>query len=370
MRLTARFCCMLLVVALKEIFKQQWDNFAEYAKANNLAVRSICDEEIRKVIDCGNLAKGFTIYECDCGETKFVPFRCKSRVCNCCGYQYQKFRAEKVKSKLIKCSHRHIVFTIAKELRVYFRKNRSLLHVLFHSAADTISQWLLNKNKSQKFKTGMISTLHTFGRDLKWNPHIHMLMAMVKVGETVPFQKLKFIPFEMLRKRFMTTLLHNLKEHIPKSLIDKLYIKYPDGFYVHAPSKEDVDVKDVVNYIVRYIGRPVIAQKRILKFENDIVTFCYNRHEDGEYVEENLHVFEFIKKVIIHIPDKYFNMLRYYGLYATGHDLYLLKKKLPQHLERQRNSWRIRILASFGFDPIRCKCGKIMRGTIVLPNTS
>ena len=291
-------------------------------------------------------------------------------MCNCCGYQYQKFRAEKVKSKLIKCHHRHVVFTIAEELRVYFRKNRNLLNVLFQSAADTIAQWLLSKNKKEEFKTGMISTLHTFGRDLKWNPHIHMLLAMVKVGNFTPFVKFDFVPFEMLRKRFMTTLLHNLKGHVPKSLIDELYRKYPEGFYVNAPSKENIDVKKVVNYIVRYIGRPVIAKKRILKFENDMVTFCYNRHEDNAYVEETLHVFEFIKKVIVHIPDKFFNMLRYYGLYATGHELYLLKKPRPVHLQKQIDSWRFRIMSSFGFDPIRCKCGKIMTGTIIFPNTS
>ena len=321
-------------------------------------------------MDCGNSANGFMMYECDCGNSKIVPFRCKSRVCNSCGFQYQKFRAEKVKSKLIKCDHRHVVFTIAEELRIYFRQDRNLLNVLFQSAADTISQWLLSRNKSQQLKCGMILTLHTFGRDLKWNPHIHMLVSMCATGNGVPYKKLDFIPYEMLRKRFMTTLLHNLKGIVPKSLVDKLYIAKDKGFYVYAKSKKNIDVKNVVNYIVRYIGRPVIAQKRILKYENGMVTFCYNRHEDDKYVEEAIPVFEFIKRVIVHIPEKYFNMVRYYGLYATGHDLYLMKKPLPPHLQKQLNSWRLRIMASFNFDPIRCKCGKLMEGTVIYPNTS
>ena len=138
------------------------------------------------------------MYECECGETKYVPFRCKSRFCGCCGYQYQKFRAEKVKSKLIKCAHRHIVFTIAKELRDYFRKDRALLNILFQSAAHTISEWLLSKNKKEQFKTGLAATLHTFGRDLKWNPHIHMVMPMCKVGKFSPFVKITFLPYPML----------------------------------------------------------------------------------------------------------------------------------------------------------------------------
>jgi hypothetical protein len=136
-----------------------------------------------------------------------VPFRCKSRVCNCCGYQYQRYRAEKIKSKLINCNHRHIVFTIAEELRVFFLLDRNLLNLLFKSTADTISSWLKRRNKSQNLTCGMISTLHTFGRDLKWNPHIHMLVSLCAKGNGIPFKLFNFIPFEMLRKRFMTTLL-------------------------------------------------------------------------------------------------------------------------------------------------------------------
>ena len=32
-------------------------------------------------------------------------------------------------------------------------------------------------NKSQNFTPGFIMVLHTFGRDLKWNPHIHCLIS-------------------------------------------------------------------------------------------------------------------------------------------------------------------------------------------------
>jgi len=311
------------------------------------------------------------MYECECGETKYVPFRCKSRLCGCCGYQYQKFRAEKIKSKLIRCPHRHIVFTIAEELRYYFRKDRSLLNILFQSTANTISEWLLSKNKKEEFKTGMIATIHTFGRDLKWNPHIHMLMPMCQVGKFTPFKKITFLPYDMLRKRFMTTLLYNLREHVSKSLVDDLYKKYPEGFYTNAPPKENIDLKQVVDYITRYISRPAIAQKRILKFENDEVTFYYEDHKTGERVEETVHVFEFIKKVIIHIPDRYFNMIRYYGLYATMNDLFKLHRSLPPHVQRKANRWQFRILCSFGVDPLQCKCGKMMRGTrIRYSNTS
>lgn len=128
---------------------------------------------------------------------------------------------------------------------------------------------------------------------------------------------------------------------------------------------------DVIDYMIRYIGRPVIAQKRILKYEKGFVTFCYNRHEDNKYIEKTLPVFDFIKRVVIHIPEKYFNMIRYYGLYSKPHGLRLMNKRLPPHLHRQLNLWFLRIWQSFGYNPLKCTCGKTMKFCFFLhPNTS
>lgn len=357
------------MISLQKIFEDKWDDFVKVHP-----VRPVADLEVRKVIDCGKISKGFYLFECEkCGRFKIVPFRCKSRVCNCCGYQYQKFRAEAVKSKLINCNHRHIVFTIAEELRIYFRRDRALLNLLFQSSSDTVSKWLSGRNKSQGLTCGMISTLHTFGRDLKWNPHIHMLVSLCAAGNGIPFKTFNFIPFEMLRKRFMTTLLFGLKKALGSpdfnALVNELYKSKNNGFYVYAYAKL-TNNEDVVNYMVRYIGRPVIAQKRILKYEDNLVTFCYNRHEDDKYIEETVPVFDFIKRVIIHIPDRYFNMIRYYGLYARPNDLLPMKKKLPNHLRRQLNLWHMRIMLSFHYHPLKCACGQLMKcSDIIYPNT-
>ncbi|WP_294124803.1 transposase [uncultured Clostridium sp.] len=36
---------------------------------------------------------------------------------------------------------------------------------------------------------------------------------------------------------------------------------------------------------------------------------------DNEEVIETIHAYEFIKKLIIHIPEKNFKMIRYFGIY-------------------------------------------------------
>ena len=105
-----------------------------------------------------------------------------------------------------------------------------------------------------------------------------------------------------------------------------------------------------INYITRYTGRPALAQSRITSYDGKYVSFTCTPHGETELVTETLTVFEFIKKLIIHIPERNFKMIRYQGFY--------LKRKRKQYLRHQKHltsleyfrmlaihgSWRKRIL--------------------------
>ena len=366
---------------IKEIFADHWDSFL----LENPNVRPVVNSEVRKVIGCGDPDNGCAFYVCpDCGAYKFVPFRCHSRFCNTCGTAYQADRADSIVRKLINCKHRHIVFTISEELRPYFRKDRTLLHVLFRSAAQVISDWLYNQNHKEHFSAGMVVSLHTFGRDLKWNPHIHMLITEGASGKFTDWKRITHFPFTMLRKKWRTTLLSNVKDALNtdvfsisefKALVSYLYRKYPEGFYVNAPSKEDFDSPmAVAKYITRYIGRPVMAQSRITNYDGSNVTYWYQRHEDNETIFKTEHAYEFIKKLIIHIPEKGFNMLRYYGLYAMPDKrTEKLVRFVKSHLHKAmkiKQLWLFRIELSFNHDPLKCPCGGYMEfNSIYVPNS-
>ena len=224
--------------------------------------------------------------------------------------------------------------------------------------------WFFSLNKSQHFTPGIVNSLHTFGRDLKWNPHIHMLITEGGSGNSSVWRDIKHFPFTMLRKKWQTTLLFHMEQALGKShfrkLKNQLYSDNPEGFYVHAPSSNFNSPNTVANYITRYIGRPAMAQSRIINYDGTFVTFWYQRHEDNSRVEETLPAHEFIKRLIIHIPQKHFNMLRYYGLYSKKHKF---QDKLLHLLSRSQvkakkffKRWAFRIEQSFGFDPTRCSC--------------
>ena len=52
----------------------------------------------------------------------------------------------------------------------------------------------------------------------------------------------------------------------------------------------------MTEYVGRYLGRPVIATKRIDKYdsEKDTVTFHYNKHEDNSHVEKTIPALDFV----------------------------------------------------------------------------
>lgn len=104
-----------------------------------------------------------------------------------------------------------------------------------------------------------------------------------------------------------------------------------------------------------------MAQSRILNYYGKYVTFWYDRHEDGKRVEETLHVYDFIKRLIKHIPDKNFKVVRYYGLYAKEHKqskkLFKLLNSTQIQIKQQLQKWNLAIELSFGYNPTKCDCG-------------
>jgi len=325
-------------------------------------------ENVEKMLNCGDPSFGGAMYGCThCGELKFVPFRCHSKFCPTCGVKYCSDRSSKMSFKLVRCTHRHCVFTIDEELRPFFLEDRDLLNCLFQAVRSVILTLFHNMNKSKNFVPGFVCVLHTFGRPLEWNPHIHCLLTEGGFSDDGFWRVVKHFNYTYFRKAFQTALLNEMEKKIGPSFKKTkaaIYRKDKNGFYVYAkPNLCDPDT--VVKYISRYLGRPVIATSRIDSYDGENVTFHYNKHEDNSYVEKTVPVLDFIKLLIQHIPEKHFKMTRYYGLYARHRESdQKLSKVVPKSKHKillDFKTWRNNILLSFGYDPLCCpKCKHTM----------
>ena len=148
-----------------------------------------------------------------------------------------------------------------------------------------------------------------------------------------------------------------------------LYKNLKDGFYVFSPPSKFKTIDGLIKYVTRYVARPVMAETRILDYDKTYVTFWNQRHEDNKIVIEKIHAFEFIARIILHIPNKNQKYIRYYGCYneSTKIVTHKIKKMFRKcnmksiEFKRTINKWRLNIQVSFNIDPLKCTiCDTIM----------
>ena len=367
---------------IAQIFEEHWDEV--YSENKNLidTYRSNAPKEVQKMIDCYNKNLGCSVYECSsCHDIVFVGHTCKSRLCSSCGYKYKMERVENILETCYKCKHRQIVFTIPKELRKFFFFPFQRIDILFQAVHDTLYSLLnesfkYSKKKKKviryinkiKFTPGFFSFLHTYGRDVKWNPHIHVLIAELKLGDNGKIENWNYFNYDALSKRFEKILLDLLSKELGSSfntIKSNLYKKYPKGFYVYAEPKEFKNLKDGIEYVARYCGRLPISENRIVNYDGENVTYSYNDHYDESYHEVTVSAKEFIMMLLRHVVPEQYKIIRYNGFYRKKHKLHdkiiMLIDKIKIPIRRQLLKYELSILKSFHRNPYNCpKCNTRM----------
>lgn len=358
-----------VIFTIKQIFKDNWNNFL--LDNPNIKIRDVVYSNVNRMLKCKTTLLGFSLFICEhCGKEKIVLHTCKSRMCSSCGNKYNKQREASIFSKLIKCNHRHVVFTIPKELRIFFLKDRKRLDYLFKAASITVNYWIKDKYKKKDLIPAYVCILHTFGRSLIFNPHIHMILLDGGISNKCnEFVKINFFSYPSFRKRFMKVLLDMLENDVGKvtfrKIKNQIYLNHGKGFYVYAPPSKYKKYTDLIKYVCRYVARPVMAESRILDYDGKYVTFWYQRHNDDLIIIEKVTVYDFIKRIIIHIPDYNYKQIRFYGAYHNSTKIkvninnYISKEKMK--FKKVFNTWRFLLIQSFKKDPLNCpNCSSIM----------
>lgn len=131
--------------------------------------------------------------------------------------------------------------------------------------------------------------------------------------------------------------------------------------------------EQVVDYLGKYTHRVAISNERIIKLEDDRVTFSYRDYGDGNKSKQmTLDVFEFIRRFLLHIlPFKYFK-IRYYGFFSNRNrkeKIKICKEILGSlHIDNEElpkvESWEEVLFRLTGKDPRICPCcgkGRMVR---------
>lgn len=305
---------------VKEIFLDN-HNWERVRFINRGIIREVEIKEVNKMLKCKEINRGFFAYYCEeCDEHYIVAYGCNSRICTNCGKNYTDKWAKNLSRKMFRVPHRHFVMGIPDKLWSILHTYRETHKVLMDSAIkainDTLSYFL-----HRRILAGAIVVLHPFGRDLEFKPHLHVLVTEGGFDKKGRFIPKRFIPAGAMRKTWQYQVLTNLKKTLPQTkeyhlLIDGLFKRYRNGFYVYLPRESRVTSKRMIaKYIGRYVRHPAIANSRISDYDGRNVTFWY-RDNQGVKHYRTMSVDRFILAVVQHIPDPQFKMIRYYGAYC------------------------------------------------------
>ena len=296
-------------------------NWETYLKKCIHEVREVEKREVEKMLSCMDPEKCYSEYMCcNCGKTKIVPHSCKSRICTVCGKKHADEWSEKINKEMYAVPYRHIILTVSDRLWGYFEGNSALQKLMLDTAAKVMKDIVKKYNgKDKRAEPGIIMVLHPFGRDLKTNMHVHMLMTeggLTPKGKWIP---MPYIEYTVIRKKWQYYILTALKKAMPRDkelakIIDWCFKERSNGFNIQAKRRIEGKTKQAARYMARYVRHPAIADSRIIGYDTENVTFIYER--EGKTNTVVMDKYEFIHNVIKHIPDNNFKMVRYFGIHA------------------------------------------------------
>jgi len=308
------------------IFLDHWGGFkAKHPAYDN----SQYEEIIQKMLGCGKEEGGYVEYICmNCGrDRRRICFTCKSSFCLSCVKVYvDDFVAQVSKVLHPGVTYRHIILTVPEQLRIYFyqdRDKKGLLSALMRCGYECLEDMAGHVIKRDAVKIGAIIVVQTHGRSGQYNPHLHVIMTNGGINEKLgKWEELKFIPFEIVHKKWQYHLFKMMREEFPcaelNDLIDELWRKYPKGLVANVGKGEVPErCRGLAKYLAKYLASPPISVRRIIRYDGKEVTYWYKDHESKAKKVETVGVYTFMGRMVQHILPKGFQRVRYYGLQAT-----------------------------------------------------
>jgi len=333
--------------------------------------------EHRKIVfdllNCRTAYLGGHIDRCDsCGTLRIRYHSCRNRHCPRCQHMPRERWLAKRKDEILATSYFHVVFTLPHELNAIILNNKKvMLNILFKAASQTLLTFGENEMDGQ---LGFIATLHTWDQQLKAHFHLHCLVA----GGVVSKDGLSWKPCKgdylfnkealglVFRGKFMDLMGKTCQKGDLK-LAGKDYKKLKSQLY---QKKWIIDVRDpvtkpeyVLEYLARYTHRVAIANSRITKLEDGMVTFNVKNRKKNRNEQLTVTAVEFIRRFLLHSLPKRFVRIRHYGFLANRNrtaNLNNIRRLMALNIpaEKVLASVEDMMLKLTGIDITTCPCCK------------
>lgn len=288
---------------------------------------------IESLATCRTAALGGHTQYCENGHLNGVWYNsCKHRACPQCRNLAKEEWIQNTQRLLLDCPHHHVVFTLPSELNSLWQFNRErLMDRLFQAVKDTLKTFS-DDPRYLDATPGIISTLHTWGRNLCLHPHLHVLIShggLNKQGDWVQPRKQHLFPQKPVMMVYRGKLLEALKQdlqkqrlHLPddmtpsraQSMLNFLGRK---SWVVHFSERYD-HARGVANYLGRYVKGGPLRNNQLRRVSNNRVRFQYKSHKTRRVESMELSLHGFILRLLQHVPIPSKPSVRYGGLYVSS----------------------------------------------------
>jgi len=282
---------------------------------------------VSDLLNCRTAHLGGHIERCDiCGTFRITYHSCRNRHCPKCQHMPRERWLEKRKDEILPISYFHVVFTLPHELNTIILNNKKvMLNILFKAASRTLLTFGENDLNGTP---GFLAILHTWDQKLNAHFHLHCLVA----GGVVSKDKKRWMSVRndylfnakalslVFRGKFIERMSHaclnekiNLTGNAYKNLKNKLYTKN----WVVSVRDPVKSPEHVLEYLARYTHRVAIANSRIKKLKDGMVTFTAKDRKKNKTESVTITAVQFIRRFLLHSLPKGFVRIRHYGFLAN-----------------------------------------------------
>ena len=276
-------------------------------------------QAMRAIEQCRTEALGGQVYTCpSCGETQYSYHSCRNRHCPKCQNDKAQEWLEAQQDLRLPVPYFMLTFTLPAALCEVVRSHQNLLYNLLFRVSAAAAQHLAQDPRFVGGQIGMVGILHTWGRNLAYHPHIHYLVPAGGQAATsqdwLPARQDFLLPVKALSKIFRGKFRQALQK---TALFAQIPSKvWQQDWVVHC--KPVGNGCTALKYLAPYVFRVAISNRRLVKLENDQVTFRYRATDTGQLKLCTLFAEEFIHRFLQQLLPKGFVKVRYFGFFAPG----------------------------------------------------
>lgn len=160
---------------IQKIFQSQYSRLAD----SKQPLKNI--KAIDALAYCRTPEVGSTYYQCEEKHKAIeVHHSCRNRSCYLCAQKSRIEWIDRQRDRLFNCSHFHVIFTLPHEYLALWRYNERFFSALLFRASQETLVSLMRDKKYHGITPGIMTALHTWGRQLTLHPHVHCLVTAEK----------------------------------------------------------------------------------------------------------------------------------------------------------------------------------------------